>query len=190
MAETTPAGVEVLVDGIVVGKTPLERSDLRSGVREVTLQHPHYETVRESNQRFDDGRVVRIQRALVRGRGALTVTVKPREAWVEVEGKRLAERTPVTLEDLPAGRMEVRLGAANHRPMAVEVDIVKDGLARLETGTGADPLRVSNRKPATFGRERDLSGFGTTLPAGSAPAGRGPPGRREEGGIWGGEADG
>ena len=132
VAETTPAGVEVLVDGIVVGKTPLERSDLRSGVREVTLQHPHYETVRESNQRFDDGRVVRIQRALVRGRGALTVTVKPREAWVEVEGKRLAERTPVTLEDLPAGRMEVRLGAANHRPMAVEVDIVKDGLARLE----------------------------------------------------------
>ena len=132
VAETTPEGVDVLVDGTVVGKTPLERTDIRSGVREVTLRHPHYETVRESNQRFDDGRVVRIQRALVRGRGALTVTVKPREAWVEVEGNRLAERTPVTLEDLPAGRMEVKLGAAHHRPMAVEVDIVKDGLARLE----------------------------------------------------------
>ena len=132
VVETTPEGAEVLVDGEPVGKTPLERSDIRSGVREVTLRYPHYETVREKGQRFDDGRVVRIQRALVRGRGALTVTVRPREAWVEVDGKRLAERTPVTLEDLPAGRMEVRLGASEHRPVAVEVEILKDGLARLE----------------------------------------------------------
>ena len=132
VVETTPSGAEVLVDGTSVGKTPLERSDIRSGVREVTLRHPHYETVRESSRRFNDGRVVRIQRVLVRGRGALTVTARPRKAWVEVEGKRLAEGTPVTLEDLPAGRVEVKLGAPEHRPLAVKVDIPKDGLARLE----------------------------------------------------------
>ena len=85
VVETTPAGAEVLVDGTAVGKTPLERSDIRAGVREVRLRHPHYETVRESDRRFADGRVVRIQRRLVRGRGALTVTVLPRQAWVEVQ---------------------------------------------------------------------------------------------------------
>ena len=132
VVEATPAGAEVLVDATPVGKTPLERSDIRPGVREVTLRHPHYETVRESSRRFSDGRVVRIQRTLVRGRGALTVTARPRQAWVEVEGKRLAEGTPVTLEDLPAGRVEVKLGAPEHRPLAVEVDIPKDGLARLQ----------------------------------------------------------
>ena len=132
VVETTPAGAEVLVDGTLVGKTPLERSDIRSGVREVRLRHPHYETVRESGKRFGDGRVVRIQRRLVRGRGALTVTATPRQAWVEVGGKRLAERTPVTLEDLPAGRVEVKLGASEHHPLSVEVEIPKDGLARLE----------------------------------------------------------
>ena len=132
VVETTPSGAEVLVDATPVGKTPLERSDIRSGVREVTLRHPHYETVRESGRRFRDGRVVRIQRTLVRGRGALTVTATPREAWVEVEGKRLAERTPVTLEDLPAGEVQVRLGAPEHRPLAVKVEVPKGGLARLE----------------------------------------------------------
>ena len=132
VVETTPAGAEVLVDGTPVGKTPLERSDIRAGVREVSVRHPHYETVQEIGRRFRDGRVVRIQRALVRGRGALTVTATPRETWVEVEGKRLAERTPVTLEDLPAGEVQVRLGAREHRPLAVRVGIPKGGLARLE----------------------------------------------------------
>ena len=132
VVETTPAGAEVLVDGTAVGTTPLERSDIGAGARQVTIQHPNFETVRESDRRFADGRVVRIQRRLVRGRGALTVTATPRQAWVEVEGKRLAESTPVTLEDLPAGRVEVKLGAPEHRPLSVEIEIPKDGLARLE----------------------------------------------------------
>ena len=139
VVETTPPGAEVLVDGRSVGKTPLERSDIRAGVREVRLQHPHYETVRESGRRFNDGRVVRIQRRLVRGRGALTVTATPRQAWVEVGGRRLAEQTPVTLEDLPAGRLEVKLGAREHRPLSVEVEIPKDGLVRLERGLAPIP---------------------------------------------------
>ena len=47
-------------------------------------------------------------------------------------GKRLAESTPVTLEDLPAGAVEVKLGAREHRPLSVEIEIPKGGLARLE----------------------------------------------------------
>ena len=45
VVETTPPGAEVLVDGERVGETPLERSDIGAGVREVTLRHPDYETV-------------------------------------------------------------------------------------------------------------------------------------------------
>ena len=132
VVETTPAGAEVLVDGKRVGKTPLKRSDIGSGVRQVTLRHPHYETARERGRRFRDGRVVSIRRALIRGRGALLVTASPRDAWVEVEGRRLADNTPVRLEELPAGPLQVRLGAPEHHPLALEVEIPKDGLARLE----------------------------------------------------------
>ena len=132
VVETTPPGAEVLVDGTRVGETPLERSDIRAGVREVTLRHPHYETVRIPDRNFEDGVALRVERVLQRGAGRLTVTAMPREARVEVDGERLAEDTPVTLENLPAGPVEVRLSAPEHRPLAVAVEIPKDGLARLE----------------------------------------------------------
>ena len=132
VVETTPPEVEVLLDGERVGETPLERSDIGAGVREVTLRHPHYEAAQISGQRFEDGRVVRIERALVRGRGALTVVATPREAWVEVDGERLAESTPVTLEGLPAGPVRLMLDAPDHLPLLMEVDVPIDGLARVE----------------------------------------------------------
>ena len=132
VVETTPPGVEVLVDGELVGETPLERADIRAGVREVTLRHPHYATVRIPDRNFEDGVALRVERVLTRGAGRLTVTATPRDAWVEVDGKRLAERTPVTLEDLPAGTVQLTVRAAEHRPLTVTVDIPRDGLARLE----------------------------------------------------------
>ena len=132
VVETTPPGAEVLVDGELVGETPLERADIRAGVREVTLRHPHYETVRIPDRNFEDGVALRVERVLTRGAGRLTVTATPRDAWVEVDGQRLAERTPVTLEDLPAGTVQLTVGAAEHRPLTVAVDIPRDGLARLE----------------------------------------------------------
>ena len=132
VVETTPSGAQVLVDDQSVGKTPLERWDIRGGMREVTLQHPHYETVRLVDQKFEDGVVLRLERVLKRRVGRLTVMATPRQAWVEVEGKRMAEATPVTLEDLPAGRVQVRLGAPDHRPLVVDVEIPNNGLVGLE----------------------------------------------------------
>ena len=140
VVETTPPGAEVLVDGELVGETPLERADIRAGVREVTLRHPHYEPVRIPDRNFEDGVALRVERVLTRGAGRLTVTATPRDAWVEVDGQRLAERTPVTLEDLPAGTVQLTLGAAEHRPLTVAVDIPRDGLARLEPALEPIPL--------------------------------------------------
>ena len=173
MAKTAPAGVEVLVDGKLVGKTPLERSDIRAGVREVTLRHPHYRTVRERARHFIDGHVVRIQRTLVRGRGRLRVTARPRHAWVEVDGKRLAEGTPVTIESLPAGPLKVTLGAPEHRQLAVDVEVPKNGVTRLERTLRRIPygaLTLDLEPPEAQVRLLDHdSGYraGMQLPAGS-----------------------
>ena len=139
VVETTPPGSEVLVDGQPLGKTPLERLDIRAGVREVTLRHPDYETLRIADRIFEDGVVLRLERVLKRAVGRLRVTATPREAWVEVDGKRLAERTPVTLEELPTGRVKLKLGALGHRPLTVEVEIPNNGVLRLEPVL--DPVR-------------------------------------------------
>ena len=132
LVQTTPPGAEVLVDGRRVGETPLQRYDIRAGVREVVLRHPQYETVRLGGRRFRDGRVVRIRRVLEAATGELMVTTTPPGAWVEVNGERVEESTPVTLGGLPAGRLEVKLGAREHRSSVLEVEIPKNGVARLE----------------------------------------------------------
>ena len=132
VVETTPAGVEVFVDDEPVGVTPLERSDLRAGMHAVALRHPNYETVVLEDQSFSDGRVLRIERALVRGAGSVTVVTEPRAVWIERDGVRLADGTPVTLDGLPAGTVELTLGADAYRSVRVTAEIPRDGVGSLE----------------------------------------------------------
>ena len=132
VVETKPAGVEVLVGDQSVGETPLELANLRAGAHDLTLRHPHYETIRLEDQEFTDGKVLRVERTLTRGVGELTVLTTPRNAWVERDGERLASRTPVTLEGLPAGALQLTLGADGHRTAQVRAEVPKDGLGRLQ----------------------------------------------------------
>ena len=129
---TAPEGVEVALEGQVVGRTPVELRDLRAGAYSVTLRHPDYETVRLDDQRLADRRVLRIVQEMTRATGALTIITQPADAWIERDGERLAEGTPVTLENLPAGSARLVLGAHEHRSVTVQVDVPKDAVAMLE----------------------------------------------------------
>ena len=113
-------------------ETPLELANLRAGTHDLALRHPHYKTVHLDGQRFTDGEVLRIERTLRRGVGKLTVLTTPRNAWVERDGERLASRTPVTLEGLPAGALQLTLGPDGHRTAQVRAQAPKDGFGRLQ----------------------------------------------------------
>ena len=132
VVDTEPDGVEVWVGDALAGQTPLQLRTLREGNYPLTLRHPDYETARLDDQTFADGRVLRIERTMVRATGAVTVIAQPADAWVERDGERLAEGTPVTLEGLPAGTLKLTLGADEHRSIRVEVDVPKDGVRMLE----------------------------------------------------------
>ena len=132
VVETVPAGARVSIAGEDLGVTPLELSGLRAGRYEITLDHPAYEVLRLSEQRLTDGEVLRIERILTLATGRLTVLTEPSEAWVEFDGRRLAEETPITLPNLPAGTVELTLGAMEHRTVQVRLDIPRNGLAILE----------------------------------------------------------
>ena len=131
VVRSEPPGAEVLVGDTVVGNTPLERSDIRAGTHTVIIRQPYYEEERIERS-FADGEVAVLEVTLRRGVGKLTVALEPRDAWVERDGQRLAEGTPVTLSDLPAGPVELTIGAVEHRTVQVRLDIPKDGVARLE----------------------------------------------------------
>ena len=132
VVETDPPGVEVLVGDAVVGETPLRRMDMRSGTFSVTLRHPDYEPLRLEDQALEDDVALRIEQALVRGTGRLTVVAQPADAWIERGGDRLAEGTPVTLEDLPAGEIELTLGADEHQTTRVLAEVPRNGVGLLE----------------------------------------------------------
>ena len=119
-------------DWIPLGQTPLERHDVRPGTYEIVLRHAHYQPVHLVNQALGEGRVLRIDRVLVPGTGAVTVTTRPPNAWVEHEGKRLADGTPVTLEGLPAGEQELTLGAKGHLSTRVRIAIPHNGVAHVD----------------------------------------------------------
>ena len=129
---TEPTGAEVLVGDALIGETPLERTDILAGTHDVTLRHPEYKTLLLEKQLFANGRVLRIEERLIRGTGALTVVTEPRNAWIELDGELLATGTPVTLEGLPLGPVDLMLGAEEHRSVQVRVDISKDDLTSLQ----------------------------------------------------------
>ena len=131
VVRTEPPGAEVFVRDTSVGESPLERSDILAGAHPITIRRANYQDERLDRD-FADGEVTSIDLALTRAVGKLTVVLQPRNAWIERDGERLAETTPVTLSDLPAGPLELRLGAAEHRSIVARVDIPGDGVARLE----------------------------------------------------------
>ena len=136
VVETTPPGAEVLIAGEVVGQTPLEVPGLSAGEYDVTLRHGLYATLSEAitiPDPADPSRsATRMERTLARATGALTVRSEPAGAWIERDGKRLAEQTPTTIYGLPAGPLTLTIGAQAHRPLQVNANVPNNGVGTLE----------------------------------------------------------
>lgn len=136
VVNTTPPGVDVLIAGEVIGRTPLEVPDLAAGSYDVTLRHGLYETLSETieipNQAESDEGETRMERTLARATGALTVLTEPARAWIEHDGERFAERTPTTIHGLPAGPLELTVGAEGHRPLSVSATVPRNSVRTLE----------------------------------------------------------
>lgn len=73
----------------------------------------------------------RFERELDRATGTLIVTATPPGAWIEWNGERLAEGTPATLAELPAGPVTLTLGAPGHVSAEVPVEVPKDASASV-----------------------------------------------------------
>ena len=127
---TQPPGAEVLLDDQPVGVTPFEVDDLAARVYAVELRHPYYHAV-ETELDLSAGESRRLERELDRATGALHVTTTPPGAWIERGGERLADSSPATLADLPAGPVDLTLGAPGHVTAEVAAQVPKDDTATV-----------------------------------------------------------
>ena len=129
---TEPEGAEVLLGEQSLGLTPLELADLSPGEYDFRLVHPWYETLEVPGQSLRPGGSARIERTLTRATGELRVETEPPGAWIERDGERLAEITPATLQGLPAGPLQLRLGLDGYASAEVEAQVPKDGSNALQ----------------------------------------------------------
>lgn len=131
VVDTVPPDVEVFIAGRAVGRSPLHLPGLPEGIHDVTLRHPHYETVELNDQQFVATEELRIESALQRGAGDLLVTSDPPGAWVEIDGERVLESTPGTVRGLPSGPLVVKLGAPGRAMARAAVEVPKGGTGYL-----------------------------------------------------------
>ena len=131
MVRTEPAGVEVLIDDEVVGRSPLDLTDVRAGTYDVTLRHPLYETIELPEQEWAAGQQVPLERSMVRATGALAIVTDPPGAYIEIDGERLPSTTPTTLDDLPTGPLTLAIGAENYRQEMVDAEVLKNDTATV-----------------------------------------------------------
>jgi len=121
-----PAGIEVVVDGRSVGSTPVQ-VELKSGQHMVEALQQHYlpqanrvdlpaDEIRKMHFVLTKGSPFVVQKSqevlVTAGVGRVNVISEPMGATIEVDGRRVEERAPVTLKDVSAGEHEVvlRLG--------------------------------------------------------------------------------
>lgn len=132
VVRTVPDGVEVRLGNRTLGQTPLEIADLAPGTYDLTLRHPLYETVELAQQEFASGISTLVEHTLVQATGGLRILTSPPGAWIEFAGERLAEVTPTTLEGLPAGPIELFLGAEGYRQAVVQADVPRGSAGTLD----------------------------------------------------------
>ena len=128
---TDPEGVEVWLDDELVGAAPLELADLAPGVRQLSLRRQGYQRLDLPEQRLAAGEVTRIEQTLAPALGSLAIASEPAGAWIEVDGVRLAETTPATVENLAAGTVAVVVGAEGHRSQSARGDVPPGGTGEL-----------------------------------------------------------
>ena len=132
VVRTVPDGVEVRLGNRTLGQTPLEVTDLAPGTYDLTLRHPFYETAELAQQSLESGVSTLVEQTLVRSTGGLRVLTSPPGAWIELAGERFAEATPANLEGLPAGPIELLLGADGYQQALVQADVPRGSAGTLD----------------------------------------------------------
>lgn len=135
VVRTEPEGAEVAVGGEVLGTTPLEDTDVESGIKNVVLDHPLYETV-ELEQDLPPGETTIVTQTLVPASGALALQTEPAGAWIEIDGERLEQTTPTTVQ-APAGPLTLFVAAPGFHREQVDAVVPKNDTATLDVALRA-----------------------------------------------------
>jgi hypothetical protein len=126
---TSPPGAEVIVDGSIVGVTPIETHPTPAQPTAVMLRLAGYKVHRDTiDFRVEENRVVAVD--LIERTGSIRLTSSPAGATVHIDGERLEARTPAVIENLPVVDFyDIRLTMAGYQPVRMNgVQVIEDSV--------------------------------------------------------------
>jgi len=127
--DSDPGGADVFIDGEARGKTPLRLTELEAKEHQLRLLKQH-EGVYEGKLSVRPMETTDMGVLQLDPRGSVSLTSDPKGATVLVDGERRGV-TPLTLENLPLGKMRVTTQLEGYTPFEQEV-AVEQGLAALD----------------------------------------------------------
>ena len=126
---TRPEGVEVFLDGHLLGVTPLVSAKLPSGRHTLELKHKFHQSYQEELELVDD-KVQKRDVALAIGKGSVTLLSDPPDATIIIDGTKYEEKTPATIAELHGGPHKVTLRVARFRDANFQIDVVPNDTVR------------------------------------------------------------
>jgi len=185
LLKTEPAGADIQVDGVSVGRTPRLITNLSSkGVYSVRFRKAGYQD-QTISVRFDGRKPLVREEQLVLASGTIDVTSEPDGAEVTVNGI-VRGVTPLKVTDVPKGRATVRFhldgfedeirelainsGDQQNLPVVLKalpgtlhLVSVPDGARFYVNGEarGKGPLAIAGLKPGEYVVRAEMEGYGT-----------------------------
>jgi hypothetical protein len=125
-----PAGADVLIDGSMVGKTPLTMDAHLTGDYTLQVRHPYHPTHVEPlkiTRGSEVSRTIRLEPAS----GAISLASNPVGAEVTINGNKLDQVTPLKLADFPTGNHSVQFYIFGRKLITQDLEVFPDTEAEL-----------------------------------------------------------
>lgn len=127
-----PQDAEILIDGELIGKTPLSEVLLSAGERELLVRHPLYFETQQLINIDGMDRKQAFSLTLEPNYGTVSVATDPVSAAVTIDDSTLAEATPAQLQ-LPPGDHVLQFKAPGYKREFADVSVRVGGEQTLPT---------------------------------------------------------
>jgi hypothetical protein len=154
--DSTPAGAEVVLDGIVRGQAPLALA-VACGTHEIVLQAAGSRPWHESFALATDEVLVRSVELIAIARGTLVVVPEPLDSEVWLDGVQVGQGA-LTLDEVEAGAHELELRANGLTALRRRIDVPEADVLRVEASlvrpADVEPSLAAPVAPARTAEER------------------------------------
>ncbi len=120
---SSPPGALVLLDGKQVGTTPYQGDETVAGSYQLRLEKRYFEPVEKMLELAADS-VEKRSFTLTPGHGKVIVLSTPAEAMVFLNGNKLNDKTPLTLDQIPAGQHQLILRKDHYFEKTLDLEVL------------------------------------------------------------------